>query len=183
MPIEKCVGDVKDLNEIFAYFICLKTGSKPNDKILYDKFKLLFKESAQDKSSLLKEVRDIVFIYMEIKKGENNYYKELSKFKMTQFYPLIVATALKYQEEKINSRDFEKLINLYTNYFLRRSIINFQTGSLNSFLSKLAKEIYSNGYISKNGNLHDFVLLKILDTGSTKKAFFPTDEDIKNAQA
>jgi len=181
----------KELNEIINIFLCIKNGKKSNDKKIYDDFKKYYemydKETSNKKENILGEILIISDLFRKLKTislDKDDFFIDISKLKMTQFDPIILVIMKLFYHDKIISLDeFNKIIKFMINYFIRRSLLNFQTGALSHLLNTIAKNIYAGNLKmeKKEKNFfYNYILETILNTNSN--AFFPPNTKIKELE-
>ena len=159
-PAEQNFG--LDYNLKFDHFIrdyiSVKTGSIPNEKEVYYKFKILCENNRDinginnikvicQELNLYSRFYANIALYKEKDKDLLSIFTRIIQLKVDVAYPFLLAIYADYDSGMITTTEFIAVLHLVESYVFRRAICEIPTNSLNKTFVNLHKQIDMENYV------------------------------------
>lgn len=170
-------GKKEDLfNKFVRHYLTIKIGKTPNEKRVYEAFKLYQQERGIEIEDLLKDLQKYCGYFCQIafkKEDDKDLNKALSflvDLEMDVVYPLLLELYSDYSDGVLSKQDFIHIIALTESYICRRAVCGLGTNSLNKVFPFVTKKINKDQYLES---------IKVHFGYLTEKQRFPNNDEFK----
>jgi len=144
IPLEEAL-DEEALKSFFHDYLIMKEQKYIKESELYEEYK----RYVNDKNSKRKDVLEdllyfskfyVLLLCKSIKKYD--ICKTFSLFRHNTIYPFLLKVCDDNEKKVITDVDFEKILKLFSNYALRRLVVNTPSASLRRFYANLYTKVF-----------------------------------------
>ncbi len=166
----------KLFNRFVRHYLTIKIGKTPNEKRVYEAFKLYQQERGIEIEDLLKDLQKYCGYFCQIafkKEADKDLNKALGflvDLERDVIYPLLLELYNDYSDGVLSKQDFIPIIALTESYICRRAVCGLGTNSLNKVFPSFTKHIQKDEY---------FKSLKAHFGYLTEKQRFPNNDEFK----
>ncbi|GAA9337626.1 DUF262 and DUF1524 domain-containing protein [Helicobacter pylori] len=165
-------------SKFVRHYLTIKIGKIPNEKRVYEAFKLYQQERGIETEVLLQDLQKYCGFFCQIvfkKEADKDLNKALSflvDLERDVVYPLLLELYSDYSDGVLSKQDFIPIIDLTESYICRRAVCGIPSNGFNKFFPSFTKKIDKKQYL-KSVEEHFGSL-----TGNQK---FPNDFEFKDS--
>ncbi len=164
------------LDIFFKHFLTIKNNRIPNEKDIYNQFKLFKNNSSDSKYEIVEEIYKFFIIFEKVIKNDFQdpqifkSMKNLNLLKNASIIPLLMKLFDKVDENLLNFSDLDYLIKIFTSYIIRRSFAGLASSILNKVFLNLMNKL-------EHENIKEIICATLLNFENTQK--FPNNKDFE----
>ena len=179
-PMEKFFGDeyAERFDPFMRNYLTLKMGQIPTQEAVYEKFKEHYpvNDDPEKLEEIVKEISRYARYYVDIVLPRETdselqkYFADLTELQADASYPFLLEVYDDYNQERIKTADFAKILRLVESYVFRRAICGLSTSA--KLFAALMSKVDKNNYLESLNNA-------FLGMDTNKR--YPPDTEFKKA--
>lgn len=183
LPLEETLSE-EMLEKYFYDYLVMKQSKTLKESELYDEYKKYIEENNYSKKEALEELVYYSRFYELLLGKSKKFNSDLNSlcatfgdFRHNTIYSFLLKICEDYDKKIIDLNDLTRIFKLFSNYALRRQVMNIPSSSLRRFYSNLYYKIFKNP--ENKDNYYETIVTYMCTINTSDR--FPTDIAFKDS--